>query len=73
MSASRRPPAPPITGRMCFDPILDYKDTDHLRRFVTAHGQILSRKRTGYCAQCQKQLKQAIKRARHLALMPFVG
>ena len=73
MASSRRPAPPPITGKMCDDPVLDYKDIDHLRRFVTAHGQILSRKRTGYCAQCQKQLKQAIKRARHLALMPFVG
>ena len=73
MASSRRPAPPPITGKMCDDPVLDYKDTEHLRRFITAHGQILSRKRTGYCAQCQKQLKQAIKRARHLALLPFVG
>ena len=51
----------------------NYKDTDHLRKFLTAHGQILSRKRTGYCAQCQKALKQGIKRARHMGLLPFVG
>jgi len=73
MAGSRRPPPPPIGGRNCDDPRIDYKDVDHLRRYVSAHGQILSRKRTGYCTQCQKQLKQAIKRARHLALMPFVG
>jgi small subunit ribosomal protein S18 len=69
----RRPPPPPISGKFCDDPKLDYKDTTNLRRFLTAHGQILSRKRTGYCAQCQKELKQAVKRARHLALLPFVA
>ena len=73
MAHSRRPAPPPITGKFCDDPVPDYKDTEHLRRFLTAHGQILSRKRTGYCAQCQKQLKAAVKRARHLSLLPFVG
>jgi small subunit ribosomal protein S18 len=71
--SKRRPAAPPISGKNCDDPVLDYKDTENLRRFLTAHGQILSRKRTGYCTQCQKQLKQSVKRARHLALLPFVG
>ncbi|MFN0241549.1 MAG: 30S ribosomal protein S18 [Planctomycetota bacterium] len=73
MSHSRRPPPPPITGKNCDDPALDYKDVANLRRFLTAHGQLLSRKRTGYCAQCQKQLKAAVKRARHLALLPYVA
>jgi small subunit ribosomal protein S18 len=52
---------------------IDYKDIEYLTRFVGPQGQILSRRRTGFTAQRQKQLKQAIKRARHLALMPFVG
>lgn len=73
MAHSRRPAPPPIAGKNCDDPVLDYKDVENLRRFLSAHGQLLSRKRTGYCAQCQKQLKLAVKRARHLALLPFVG
>ena len=52
---------------------IDYKDIDYLSRFIGPQGQILSRRRTGFSAQRQKQLKTAIKRARHLALMPFVG
>ena len=52
---------------------IDYKDIEYLSRFVGPQGQILSRRRTGFTAQRQKQLKRAIKRARHLALMPFVG
>jgi small subunit ribosomal protein S18 len=52
---------------------IDYKDIEYLGRFVGPQGQILSRRRTGFTAQRQKQLKRAIKRARHLALMPFVG
>jgi ribosomal protein S18 len=73
MASSRRPALPPINKSSCDDHVPNYKDTDHLRKFLTAHGQILSRKRTGYCAQCQKALKQGIKRARHMGLLPFVG
>ncbi len=62
-----------IASRNCDDPKLDYKDIEYLRKFLTPQGQILSRRRTGFCAQCQKQLKKAIKQARHLALLPFVG
>ena len=54
------------------DPI-DYKDTDLLQKCVGAQGQIVSRRRTGLSAQRQRTLKKAIKRARHLALLPFVG
>ncbi len=52
---------------------IDYKDVDYLSRFIGPQGQILSRRRSGFTAQRQKELKQAIKRARHLALMSFVG
>ncbi len=62
-----------IASRNCDNPKLDYKDDEFLRKFLTPQGQILSRRRTGYCTQCQKQLKKQIKRARHLALLPFVG
>ena len=58
MPSMRRPAAPPISGKNCDDPVLDYKDTENLRRVLTAHGQLLSRKRTGYCTQCQKQLSR---------------
>ena len=71
--ASRRATPPPIAGRHCDDPVLDYKEIEYLRKFLTPQAGILSRKRTGFCAQCQKQLKSAVKRARHVALLPFVG
>lgn len=54
------------------DPI-DYKDVELLAKCVGSQGQILSRRRTGLSAQRQRELKQAIKRARHMALLPFVG
>lgn len=52
---------------------IDYKDVEYLSRFIGPQGQILSRRRSGFTAQRQKELKQAVKRARHLALMSFVG
>lgn len=52
---------------------IDYKDVDTLRQFVTEKGKILSRRFTGTCAKHQRQLSQAIKRARYLALLPYVG
>lgn len=52
----------------CFD----YKDIDTLRRFVTETGKIKPRRQTGNCSRCQRQLAREIKRARHLALLPFV-
>ncbi len=54
------------------DPI-DYKDLDLISKCVGSQGQILSRRRTGLDAQRQRDLKRAIKRARHLALLSFVG
>jgi len=73
MAIRPRPPSPPIGSRNCDDPVIDYKDLAYLQKFLTPQAQILSRKRTGFCSQCQKELKQAIKRARHMALLPFVG
>ncbi len=50
----------------------DYKDFKTLQRYISPYGQIDSRKRTGLSAKQQRQLTVAIKRARHLALLPFV-
>jgi small subunit ribosomal protein S18 len=72
-SPRSRGPSRPIASRNCDDPVIEYKDVAYLSKFLTPQSQVLSRKRTGFCNQCQKQLKQAIKRARHLALLPFVG
>lgn len=54
------------------DPI-DYKDVDLLRKFVTERGKILPRRITGLTAKQQRALTQSIKRARILALLPFVN
>ena len=62
-----------IASKNCDDPVIDYKDLAYLVKFLTPQAQILSRRRTGFCAQCQRELKKAIKQARHLALLPFVG
>jgi small subunit ribosomal protein S18 len=52
---------------------IDYKDADTLRRFITERGKILPRRITGTCAKHQRALAQAIKRARMIALLPFVA
>lgn len=50
----------------------DYKDFKTLQRYVNPYGQIEPRKKTGLSAKQQRQLTTAIKRARHIALLPFV-
>nr|YP_009396407.1 ribosomal protein S18 [Polysiphonia scopulorum]ARW65593.1 ribosomal protein S18 [Polysiphonia scopulorum] len=52
--------------------IIDYKDIDLLRKFVNDQGKILSRRFTGLNSKQQKQLTKSIKRARVLALLPFL-
>jgi small subunit ribosomal protein S18 len=52
---------------------IDYKDEKLLQRFVTEQGKIIPRRITGTSARYQRQLVLAIKRARHLALLPFVS
>lgn len=54
-------------------PILDYKEVDLLRKFLTASNKMMSRKRAGTSALEQRSLREAVKRARFLALLPFVG
>ncbi len=53
------------------DNVIDYKDTAKLKRFVSERGKILPRRITGTCAKHQRALTVAIKRARHVALMPY--
>ena len=57
----------------CVDKVeaIDYKDVPKLRRYVTERGKILPRRISGNCAKHQRQVTVAIKRARHLALLPF--
>ncbi|HIK34221.1 MULTISPECIES: 30S ribosomal protein S18 [unclassified Thermosynechococcus] len=52
---------------------IDYKDVDLLRRFITERGKILPRRVTGLTAKQQRQLAVAIKRARIMALLPFLN
>lgn len=52
---------------------IDYKLGDVLRRFVTEEGKIRPRRQTGTCAKHQRQLAGAVKRARHIALLPYTG
>ena len=51
---------------------IDYKDTAKLRRFLSERGKILPRRTTGTCAAHQRELTEAIKRARQVALLPYV-
>ena len=52
---------------------IDYKDADFLLKLVNEQGKILPRRLTGTSLKYQRKVSQAIKRARHLALLPFVG
>ncbi|MGC8981484.1 MAG: 30S ribosomal protein S18 [Minisyncoccia bacterium] len=51
---------------------IDYKDIDVLKRFLTAGMKIKPRKKTGVCSKHQRKLAQAIKRAREMALLPYL-
>jgi small subunit ribosomal protein S18 len=55
------------------DEAIDYKDVDLLRKFITERGKILPRRITGLTAKQQRDLTTAIKRARILALLPYVN
>ena len=52
---------------------IDYKDTAKLRRYLSERGKILPRRTTGTCAEHQRSLTTAIKRARQIALLPYVA
>jgi len=53
--------------------LVDYKDVRTLTKLITPQGKLYSRKRSGACAFCQRRIKVAVKRARFLAFLPFVG
>ena len=53
------------------DNTIDYKDTAKLKKYVSERGKILPRRITGTCAKHQRALTAAVKRARHVALMPY--
>ena len=59
----------------CADKIehIDYKDTARLRKFVSERSKILPRRITGTCAKHQRELTEAIKRARHIAVIPYIS
>lgn len=59
----------------CADKIehIDYKDVPRLRKFVSERSKILPRRITGTCAKHQRQLTIAVKRARHIALLPYIS
>ncbi len=66
---------PKKTCRYCVDSAeeIDYKDIKSLQKYLNSYGKIDARKRTGFCARHQRKLAIAIKRARIMALLPFVN
>ncbi|MCI2046765.1 MAG: 30S ribosomal protein S18 [Faecalibacterium sp.] len=79
-SEGSRPMRPMHRGRkkvcsFCVDKLgtIDYKDVPRLRKYVSERAKIIPRRVTGTCAYHQRQLTLAIKRARHVALMPYVS
>ena len=61
--------------QFCVDKVanIDYKDLNRLRRFISERGKILPRRMSGNCAKHQRQLSEAIKRARAIALLPYTA
>ncbi len=61
--------------RFCADKeiVIDYKDAKVLKNFVTERGKIIPKRIYGTCAAHQRQVTEAVKRARHLALLPYTG
>ena len=58
--------------QMCTGRDIDYKDVDTLRKYINEKGRILPRRMTGTCAKHQRHITEQIKRARFMALLPFV-
>ena len=53
------------------DLVLDYKNADQIRKYVNEKGKILPRRATGACAKHQRDITLAVKRARHIAILPY--
>ena len=64
----RRRGCPFLSDGKC---MIDYKDVDSLRQYLTETGKIRPRRQTGACSKCQRALAVAIKRGRHIALLPY--
>lgn len=80
MDDRKQRPRPMRRGRrkvcaFCVDKIdhIDYKDTVRLRKFLTERGKIMPRRMSGVCAKHQRELAIAIKRARIVALLPYIA
>ena len=71
----RRPMPRRKVCQFCVDKVeeIDYKDVAKLRRYITEKGKIISRRQTGTCARHQRALSTAIKRARYMGLIHYVG
>lgn len=71
----KRRPEPVQPCSFCTNRIANvgYKDVDLLLKFVTPYGKMFGRKKTGSCSRHQKEFTEAVKRARYLALIPYVG
>ena len=67
--------AKPKTCQFCADKqlLIDYKKVDLLKRYVTDEGKIRPRRQTGACARHQRVVAAAIRKARHIALLPYTG
>jgi small subunit ribosomal protein S18 len=65
----------PRVCQFCTDKtaLIDYKQVEMLRRYVSEDGKIRPRRQTGACAKHQRAMAIAVKRARHLALLPYTG
>ena len=74
MAMARRKPRESNKCRFCRDKVgvIDYKDIAILYKLTTARGKIFSRKRSGNCAKHQRSARIAVKRARYMALVPYV-
>ena len=83
---NRRNPKPAVRGRrqdfrrckrkactICPEGKVDWKDTSFLRKYVSDRGKIRGRRVTGLCPQCQRKVAVAVKNAREMALLPYVG
>lgn len=75
MDLDKRRPFRRKLCKFCMDRVelIDYRDTGRLSKFTSERGKILPRRVSGSCARHQRQLARAIKRARTVALMPFIA
>lgn len=67
-----------MTNKQCYFTtnnvkLIDYKDSEILKKFINPHGRMIASRHTGVCAKHQRQLATAIKRARFMALLPYVA